>query len=127
MLFASGNHRNVPKTNARRCQLKAHSEQPLDINAFSPIARGDVIVIGTCQVTGEPIFGLVDSLTENRAAYLCRLYETSFDAHYDAYRVCFIDKALVIVPADILVYKLPVGRVRNKLNVQYLCLRSAVI
>ena len=43
------------------------------------------------------------------------------------YRVCFIDKALVIVPADILVYKLPVGRVRNKLNVQYLCLRSAVI
>ena len=47
--------------------------------------------------------------------------------HYHAYWVCFIDKALVIVPADILVYKLPVGRVRNKLNVQYLCLRSAVI
>ena len=127
MLFASGNHRNVPKTVARRYQLKAHSEQPLDINACSRIAKGDVIVVGTCEVTGEPIFGLVDSLTENGAAYLCRLYETSFDAHYHAYRVSFIDKALVIVPADILVYKLPVGRVRNKLNVQYLCLRHTVI
>ena len=38
-------------------------------------------VVGTCEVTGELIFGLVDSLTENGAAYLCRLYETSFNAH----------------------------------------------
>ena len=45
MLFASGNHRNVPKTVARRYQLKAHSEQPLDINAFSPIAKGDNVMV----------------------------------------------------------------------------------
>ena len=81
MLFVSGNHRNVPKTVARRYQLKAHSEQPLDINAFSRIVKGDVNVVGTCEVTGELIFGLVDSLTENGAAYLCRLYETSFNVH----------------------------------------------
>ena len=85
------------------------------------------MAVGTCEVTGELIFGLLDGLTENGAAYYSRLYKTSFDAHYHAYRVCIIDKALVIVPADILVYKLRVGRVRKKLNVQYLCLRSAVM
>ena len=106
---------------------KAHSAQPLDINAFSPIAKGDtVMVVGTCEVTCELIFGLVDGLTENEVAYYSRLYDTSFNAHYHAYRVCFIDKALVIVLA-VIMYKLPVWRVRNKLDVQYLCLRSAVI
>ena len=122
-----GNFMNIPKTVARRYQLKDHSDRPLDTGIEIKICKGDSIVVDTCQVSGEPIFGLVDDYSDDGESYICRLYVTNFVGHYHAYKVQYIERTLVIVPRNHLVYKKPVGRVKTKQNVQYLCLRHSVI
>lgn len=129
----SGNRRNVPKTIAKRYQIKDHAERDPEITLSEPsetynvcIKAGDTIVAAICPVMGEPIFAIVDRCPDAET-FVCRLYDTVFDRHFYAYRVRHISQDQVTMMSRPLLYRLPVSRVRTSLNIQYLCLRHAIV
>lgn len=118
---------NVPKTVAKRYQLKdfADRNEGLDFGK-DKIKSGDTIAVDVCPVTGEPIFAVVDKRPESKT-YICRLFETVFDNHYHAYRVQYVSTNQGVLRTNKLPYRLPVSRVRTHLNIQFIVLRHAVI